>query len=350
MSLLYSSVLIGFRMDPVIPPDLRSAQEYHFPEEDANDIVTTLGYYKDESRFGVISVPIEEFEDYWYWMIESFLRTSNTTLGHLERLIPSNLLFIVLENLDLYSLVKFRQASLRAREVVGYMPYRKYQRVFEHASGLLRALFKSGRATEFSLFDVDKVLCTEACVVCGQFAGFISIPLWKRCCYVCLRIAPELRMQPRASAVRNFGLTRSQTKQLRQFPVLEGLYGIVDTSTPRTRKGLYTIVSAHQASTISGRPPPPTLTRNECLGIKFNYMACCPLPFYNRSSENPVAEPGFFCGGCYRANVDRKSFSSEDMIERLYTKDGLLRHFRWCRKAQIVWDLVKRGEPRPTFI
>ncbi|KAH8168155.1 hypothetical protein CIB48_g83 [Xylaria polymorpha] len=51
-------------MDPVIPPDLRSAQEYHFPEEDANDIVTTLGYYKDESRFGVISVPIEEFEDY----------------------------------------------------------------------------------------------------------------------------------------------------------------------------------------------------------------------------------------------------------------------------------------------
>ncbi|KAI0437024.1 hypothetical protein F4803DRAFT_566384 [Xylaria telfairii] len=331
-------------MNPVISPELRSAQEYRFPEDQANNIVDMLTYYNKDPRFSTISFSIREFRGDWHWMTESFSSTSNATLGYLERLIPSNVLFVVLENLDLYSLFRFRQASRRSRDIVGSIPHRRYQRVFAHSYVLLRALFKSGLATEVSLLDVDTALCTEPCVVCGEFSGFISIPLWKRCCRFCLQRAPELRMHSRTSAVRNFGLTASQTKQLRQFRVFEGKYG---RDGLKTNEGQYIIVSAYQASTISGRPPPPTLQRDECLRIKFNFMACCPLPFCDGSSENPMAEHGFSCLGCYWAEKHHKTIASSDMIEKLYTKDGFLRHFRWCRQAQLLWDSVQRGEALP---
>ncbi|KAI0543742.1 hypothetical protein F4679DRAFT_567605 [Xylaria curta] len=334
-------------MDPVIPAGLQSENVYHFRNmEQANNILHSLAFYNNRFRHSVIWYPGDKFLGVWDGMTYTFLRVSNATLGTLERL-PLHVLYMILENIDIKSLIEFRQLSLKARHIVNSIPHGKYQRVIEHAYILLRALFQTPTelATKVSLVDLDTALCTVACSICGEFSGFISIPTWKRCCFSCLQRAPELRMESLAEAKRDFGLTKSQLGQLDLFYALPGKY----TMQGKGHTGYnHAMVSIHQAAIISGRPPPPVPSWK--LYSKENYMASCPLPFYDRRSNTRGVESGLSCLGCNFAYSQNKEVSTIEKwvtAEKLYTTDGFLRHFQRCAQAQRLWEMIEAGGKLP---
>ncbi|KAI0183826.1 hypothetical protein EV127DRAFT_376107 [Xylaria flabelliformis] len=336
-------------MDPVIPARLQSENVYHFRMEHANTIVNRLAYYNNKFRHSVIWYPSNKFLGVWDGMTYTFSRPSNATLGPDIGRLPMDILYTILENIDIRSLITFRQLNLEARHIVDSIPHGKYRRVIEHAYILLRALFltQSELAAKISLVDLDTALCTAACAICGEFSGFISIPTWKRCCFSCLQRAPELRMQSLAGARKDFGLTKSQLDQLSLFQALPGTYTLKDPPL-KLKRYEHTIVSIHQAAIISGRPPHPVPPWKQYFNE--NYMASCPLPFYDRRGDSHVVESGLSCLGCYYARSQNKNVATIEKdvtAEKLYTTDGFLRHFRRCEQAQRLWEMIEAGKELP---
>ena len=133
-------------------------------------------------------------------------------LGSLDW-VPLKLLYDVLLLLDMHSLFNFRQLNLRSRQTADSL--KRYQVL--HGLNLLCALLRIGLTMGVSLFDFYHTLYTKACTLCGEFAGFISLLTWNRCCFPCLQEAPETQVQTLAAVRKQFHLTKAELDQLRSF-------------------------------------------------------------------------------------------------------------------------------------
>jgi hypothetical protein len=143
-----------------------------------------------------------------------FQRNFKAGLGSLDRLSPE-LLFDTLYRLDMHSLFKFRQTSLRSREMVDSL--NQYQRVASHGQNLFCALLRTRLALDISLLDFHNALCIKACTFCGEFGGFIFLLTWKRCCIKCLVESPETQMRTLASVKKQFRMKKAESGQLILF-------------------------------------------------------------------------------------------------------------------------------------
>ncbi|KAJ2990423.1 hypothetical protein NUW58_g2956 [Xylaria curta] len=329
-------------MDPVLPREYLSDHEYPLDPRQADHIVEAVSYYNTSLRESVIwlSRTEEKTVAIWASMARPFPRHTEKTLGYLDTL-PLEILLKILESIDLRSLFEFRNTTARARQVVDS---EKYRRAFEDGYILFGALVKMEWWTKVSLYDIYKALRTSACEICGEYGGFMSILLWKRCCYMCLRTAPELRMQSVTNVRKYYGVGKSQTNQLTQLQSLPGFYGMSNASQqPRI-----SVVSVNETAMFFGRPPPePKMWEGPS---KCNFIASCPLPFvhYDASSQ-PVIELGVSCLGCYWAmsqkDIPTLSFKKDELCEKIYTRDGFLRHFQWCKPAQRMWKTPELLRP-----
>ena len=169
-----------------------------------------------------------------------FRRTSNVGLVSLDRL-PLEILYNTLFRLDMHSLFKVRQTNLRLRQTVDSL--NQYRMVVSHGLNLLCALLRTRIAIGISLLDFYDALCTKACTLCGEFGGFISLLTWKRCCFKCLKGAPETQVQTLAAVRKQFHLTKVELDQLRSFKTLPGIYSMKES----VYKSRIAIVSVHQA-------------------------------------------------------------------------------------------------------
>ncbi|KAI5864080.1 hypothetical protein GGS23DRAFT_481440 [Durotheca rogersii] len=326
----------------------RSATKYLFREEQADAIVRTTAYHRKDFPLSVISFFPREHVPIRSSIATPFQQpTSNTTvLGSLDRL-PLELWHDVLLRLDMHSLFRFRQTSIRSREIVDSL--HEYRMVTSHGLNLLCALLRTRVATHVSLSDFYHALCTKDCPLCGEFGGFISLLTWQRCCFNCLRRAPETQVQTLAAVRRQFHLTRAESRQLRSFRTLPGTYSMEETSY----KSRISIVSARQAMLAFGQRPhdiaparPASWRRNE----RFKFAGSCALPYYDKRTGK--VEHGVSCAGCQLAR-ERKiigSTSSEwgfEARDKVYAQDGFLNHFRWCEQAQVLWKLSGEGNQRP---
>jgi hypothetical protein len=117
-------------------------------------------------------------------------------------------------------------------------------------------------------------------------------------------------------------------------------------------KSRITVVSAHQAILVSGQQPHAAQgqTPNSGRNQKFNFMASCALPYYDRRAGR--IERGMSCAGCQLAlekliigvRCEKWAFEARDKV---YAQDGFLGHFRWCEQAQILWTSSDEGRKRP---
>ncbi|KAJ5557180.1 F-box domain protein [Penicillium frequentans] len=179
-------------MATLTPDHYRSATEYSFNEDQTEAIIRTVAYHRHDFPQSVIFFSEREHDKIRSSIATPFQRSSNVGLGSLDRL-PLELLFDMLGLLDMHSLFQFRQTNLRSRQMVDSLS--QYQRAVSHGLNLFRALLQTRLATDISLLDFDKALCTKTCVFCGQFGGFISILAWKRCCFKCLQESPETQVR-----------------------------------------------------------------------------------------------------------------------------------------------------------
>lgn len=366
-----------------IPPRYRSATEYCFNEEQVDSIIETVASPRDDFRLTGISFPSSEHDNVRQSIATPFLRAPendvSTGLGNLARL-PVEILHEVLPHMDIGSLFALRQANLSSRRAVDSLP--QYQRVISHGLDVFCALLRTRIAAHVSLLDFYDVLCTKACAVCGhELAEFVSLLAWGRCCFSCLhKGAPEVKVQALVSARSQFGLTPADAGQLRSFKTLPGTYSMDETDD----KARTTVVSAHQAEMLSkgwSRPqrqpdprqqPPlqqglylpsvgsgiriPTqdaASVEKARDTRFRFMAACSLPSYDKRTGQ--AEIGVSCAGCCRLAIREPPVLENATIkwayeayERVYSREGLLQHFRWCRAAQAEWSWLN-GVERPVW-
>jgi hypothetical protein len=331
------------RMATVIPRGYRSATEYCFDEAQTDAIVRTTAYHRRAYDLSVIWYSPREHVGIRPSVATPFQRTSNVGIGYLDRL-PLELLFDILYRLDIHSLFKFRQISLRSRQIVDSLG--QYQSVVSYGLNLFCALLRTRLTIDISLIDFYDALCIKNCTLCGEFAGFISLLLWKRCCFKCLQESLETQIRTLASVRKQFHVTKDN--KLRSFKSLPGIYSM-NESTQNTR---ITVVSLYQATLAYKRQPHATsqaqasLDRNK----KFNFMASCALPYYDK--QTGIVERGISCAGCQLA-TEKDIIGTRDWDwgyearDKVYARDGFLDHFRWCEQAQLLWRSSGEGKNWP---
>ena len=326
-------------MAPLIPPEYHSATEYRFHKEQADTIVRVTTYRNKGNCRVVMWFSPSEHVAIRPSVEAPFQRTSYAGLGSLDQL-PLEFLQDVLLHLDMDSLFKFRQVNLRSRQTVQSL--RQYEMVVSHGLNLLCTLLRTRLATDISLFDFFRALCTKYCTLCGDFGGFMSLLTWTRCCFKCLRHAPETQMRSLAGVRRKLRLTKAELDQLKSFQTLPGIY----SGHRSVIKSRYTIVSAHQAILVSGQEPQAltqALMVDRAQNENYNFMGLCALPYYDRQTNK--VEQGMSCAGCQLA-LETDIFPHErwayEARGKSYTQDDFLEHFRWCPQAQLLW--ISSGE------
>jgi hypothetical protein len=334
-------------MAAIIPSGYRSSTEYSIGEETTDAIVRTAAYHRKDYCLSVIWFSPREHVNIRRSIATPFQRTPNVGLGSLDSL-PLELLHETLLRLDLHSLFQFRQTNLRGRQMVDSL--KQYQMVVSHGLNLLCALLRTRLAIDISLLDFYNALCTKACALCGEFGGFMSLLAWKRCCFKCLKEAPETQVRTLAAVRKQLQLIKSELDQVRSFKTLPGTYSMEES----VHKSRISIVAVHQAILVCGRQPhvpaqahSPSSERSK----KFNFMGSCALPYYDRSTDK--IDHGMSCSGCQLAlekdiigtRGERWAFEARDKV---YGRDGFLEHFRWCEQAQLLWTLSDEGNKQPT--
>lgn len=341
-----------FAMATLIPDRVRSATEYSFNEDQTEAIIRTVAYHRHDFPQSVIFFSEREHDKIRSSIATPIQRSSNVGLGSLDRL-PLELLIDILDLLDMQSLFQFRQTNLRSRQTVDSLS--QYQRAVSHGLNLFCAMLRTKLATDISLLDFDRALCTKTCVFCGQFGGFISILAWKRCCFKCLQESPETQVRSLASVERYLCPIIDESRQLRSFKSLPGTYSMRQLS----QKSHIQMVSLDQATMVVNRPPdtlPPIIGHVYQRTKKANSMGSCALPYYDKQTGK--VERGISCAGC-QISLERNTYvSSTAGVTRLlhvardkeYAQDGFLNHFRWCQNAQLIWKASGEGETLPAAL
>ena len=204
-----------------------------------------------------------------------------------------------------------------------------------------------------SLHDFSQILETALCAFCGEFGGFVSLLPWIRCCYQCIRTAPETQVDSLNSVRTELGLTDVQIRSLRSFRTLPGFYDI--TGSPRLRRD--TVVSLKDAR-LAFEGEPKNINAHAIWHQQelvrwirtFNFMAACALP----SSAKGVGyvEHGMSCLGCLvvlqlvlqeRTKSGGIERAYRRGCDRVYSQDSFLQHFKWCEHAQALWRESDQG-------
>ena len=329
--------------------DYRSATEFSFSRDQADPIVRTAAYHRTDFSLAVIYFPPREHIDIHLLTSTLSQRASSVGLGSLDSL-PLELLHELLCCLDVYSVFKFRQINRSSRQLVESLG--QYRLAVSHGLNLFCALLRTRLATDISLLSFYNALCTKACTLCGEFGGFMSLLMWKRCCFKCINEAPELQLQTLAASRKRYHLNKVHIRQLRSFRSLPGVYSMEEI----VRKSRVVIVSVNQAILISkGRERP--LAQIEPGNSKqtdiFNFMGSCALPYYDRLSGK--VEHGISCAGCQLA-IEKYIIGTRgekwalDARDKVYAEDGFLEHFRWCAQAQLLWLSSDEGIKRPIML
>ncbi|KAM3492788.1 hypothetical protein MY3957_003879 [Beauveria namnaoensis] len=259
-------------------PGYHSTAEYHFCDEQADAICRTAAYHRKDYSLALIWFSAREHTDIRSSIATPFRTTADRGLGSLNRL-PLELWYDVLLRLDMQSLFKLRQTSLGSREWVDSL--HQYQMVVSHGLNLFCALLRTRLADSVSLAGFYSILCTEACELCGEFAGYISLLTWKRCCFQCLQVAPELRLQTLAASRKQFRLTKVEIGQLRSFKTLPGIYSMDELP----QKSRIAVICVHQAIPVVKKNAPALgQPVGSSRSNKLNFMGAIALPYYDRKN------------------------------------------------------------------
>lgn len=260
-------------------------------------------------------------------------------LGILDSL-PVELLWIILDNLDLLSYFRFRRINRRARALATAVP--KYQSVIKYGLEGLRGALRAGLSQNWTIRDLYNPLIRENCELCGKFGGFLFLPTAIRCCFACIRNAPELRVMCTSTFCR---LAKISTKRLHQalgsqLRTVPGLYSMEEKRArrPKSLIGANMAIAKLQLLGILDQDAALALSgRNE--QINYRFMSSTAFPWYDLNTDD--VENGVSCKGC-QIRVEN-SLAGSDKRDRVFSKSGYLLHFESCKEAQELWEQSRGG-------
>ena len=282
-------------------------------------------------------------------------RTFQADLGTLD-ILPLEVLQQVLAQLDLRSFMNFQYLNHMSGAVAESVP--EYKAVVKNATNALRGIISVGLGEWITCEMLFDELCTEKCVQCGDFGGFLYLLTCERVCYRCFANEKKYLPLRRSHAVRKFGINRQTLKTLprmrsipgsystKRFHVSEKILLIDREATHQAGVDLYGSSAAMEAYTAL------VLTRKQREYIKragkdwrvrrpetedprdaheenpLRFMAVVRAPWLKRASQE--IEWGFHCCGCATGGEWHLPVN-----QRLFTVSSFNEHVRECRKAQL---------------
>lgn len=338
-------------MAAIKPRGYLSDDCYHFEEEQADAIIRTTSYHREDFNQSVIWFSDQEHQGVRASISTSFQRPPSISDGALDRL-PQELLNNIFLSLDIRSLTKCRQVNLRLRQAVDSLS--EYQAICTHALNVVCALLRTRLARNVSLFDFYQALCTKNCDLCPRFGGFIFLPTWRRCCFMCLRSGDlELQMQTVVAIRHQLSLLSvAAIRQLSSFKTLPGLYSLDEGSVPKARVVIAPVEQAMKAAEEQQEGVQEAALARFRQDRKLTLMSSCALPYYDRQSR--TTECGVSCAGAQRA-IEKAPVGSLAMGGKwanmardiIYGKDSFLEHFKSCKEAQLLWESSNEGSLEP---
>ncbi|KAJ3576529.1 hypothetical protein NPX13_g3673 [Xylaria arbuscula] len=247
--------------------------------------------------------------------------------GKLDQL-PAELLVIILQQIDIPSLTRFRHVNRRAMELVDSLP--SYNVLVKHCPNIIRAIL-SVQADSFDCNKLYQTLSTKQCSTCTRFGDHLYLIDCRRVCYFCYTrhpgffpltthqasafFTPNLKKQRKAVTSRQL-LRAAKPPSILSLP---GRYctawGSDGGNLARKRLQLYDRRSVIHSLAEMGLPKLDRTTREPR-----RFMAIITAPYLFDSGRH--VDWGYFCTGC---NEEKEKDTRHFRIK--YTKAGLLEHF-----------------------
>lgn len=137
--------------------------------------------------------------------------------------LPPELLFNVLLNLDLVSLMDFRLVNRHAADLVHSHP--QYGVITTHGRGAPHAIHLIGSGRFITLEDMYGALTAKKCARCDSFGGYIYLLTSVRLCCACFTTKDRCVAKRRIQLVKGYDLYKDAIERLPRMPVLLGRYG-----------------------------------------------------------------------------------------------------------------------------
>ncbi|OAL56907.1 hypothetical protein IQ07DRAFT_22378 [Pyrenochaeta sp. DS3sAY3a] len=323
-------------------PGFHAQTAYEVQAGDVEAILRVSAYHRKDFDLAVIWFPPRTHTNTLTSALPVLSRPT-AACGELDRL-PLELISSICLELDIESLLRFRQTNTRARQIVSVL--HEFRVVTTHAINPLCALLRTGAARAVTLLDFYRLLCSQSCSLCKhQYGDLVHLPLWIRCCSSCLRRdSIGIRVATLTTVKRILRLSRKSLEKLPKLTTLPGTY----TMDERPRSSRVTVVSTVSALSAyreehAGVEAPEIIIKRLNTQPSLAFMACCALPSFDLQTGK--AQKGVSCAGCQVAVEE--SITTFTGAWAVYSHDGFLKHFSHCEQAQLLWTSSNGGTRQP---
>lgn len=214
----------------------------------------------------------------------AFESSTSSCLGPLGRL-PIELLWMIFRNLDVQSYFRLRHVNRKSRAICTAVP--EYQAIATYGLEALRGMLRTGLAQTITIGDLYKSLIRKTCEVCDKSGGFLFLPTATRCCFECIRTAPDMQVISTSTLSM---ITKKSTKRLFRVlgPELRTIPGSYSTQgNPWRPKGLLSaklVISKSYSLGIRDRSAFRELLRRSDQE-SHRFMASTAFPWYDPGSK-----------------------------------------------------------------
>jgi hypothetical protein len=310
-------------------------------------------------------------------------RPITTALGTLD-IMPPELMGIIIGELDIESVLRFRAVNRLARSMVCALP--EFRVVATHALPWLLAVIRTCLASKYTFADIQRAMLLRECEreYChGRRGAYFYLPTGARACERCIGFAAfhplalDLDSQPDKMYESNHGCESKSSyvaklrghKDLNILKTIPGEYGPRDRNYVNTWHQRFEVVDRAAMNAVRkelGIPDSLVYGSTGVNGSQADYlnrsfvqkhgMVIVPLPFLNVKTRKPVEY--FACKGCaiyWLQKVDKLKLADSwgqddayemeewDWVAADYTRSQLLAHFRECEEAKDLWAVSEGG-------
>lgn len=362
-------------------------------------LMKIVAYRQKSIETACISFTPEVHARVHFSLASPFKRAPKSGAGLFDNL-PEEIWMEIIERLDMQTLFRLRHVNRRTRKMVDSV--KEYKRVAAHGLDMYCALLRTRVAPTITLSSFYRILCTNECSICQDSAEFVSLVTWSRLCFYCINNAEAARVVSHWSLI--FDLVKKESGRQSDVVPLKVLPGVYTTNKAKPALGTL-IVSAAEASRVDLstryqvadlRNWDKTNSLAACFSAEEMHQisrriatlraqqamhgfwgdavqqqriidasialqdepnsllrcaSCCHLVYYNKESGH--TEKLVSCAGCrfLDPEFDHDLLPNEKMkqIYKQYSRDGLLRHFRVCGQAQLLWKLSEHGTKTPVY-
>ncbi|KAF4456365.1 Cyclin-like F-box [Fusarium austroafricanum] len=320
----------------LVPPPYRSNSRYEYDEDQAHHIIRVVSYVRIGKDFlpHVVRFPCHENDKCIAGFTAGYVAQERQVdrNGLFDKL-PGQVLNQMVSYCDMKSVFNLRQTHHWTRRRINKMEM--YRKIVSHGVDLCRVLLRTGFASNVILGNFYRELRTKSCESCGQFAQLVCITTFRRICCNCIESANHIKFLE-VTTVQSW-LDPSEYLSP-WYPTVTGL----DREGTRTRLVPYHLVEDLDRETRK-RKRVIFRRRKPHVFIKPNYMVTCLLPYLDLNPRflQYALHYGFACRGCKDAGKRcdiAKELRDEKLEKRVYDTEEFLKHFRWCEKAQEIWE------------